>query len=318
MSKNEGGKLFKKQKKPKIYQLIEIIDTPVIEQDIYTISRTPYISSEFIPPNIIPIIIEHHFTSAEMIIRYSDKHALYKIKIGDLLNSPIKNWEYNRPPDLIRCNDLARKIYTLQKPIDTMIYLSFNNKNEVFEIYDGIHRITSLNIIKEENSKQLELLCPGEFGSNNDANWLYEQYLVVNIRFNTSLGEVIEAFRNLNECQPVPELYIRDQTKDKREMIETIVNDWQCRFSAHFTSASIRQNKGNTNRDKFINLLDKIYDKYKINTNDCSVLQRLLDNANNKISINIPSDIPIKSRVKCKDSGCYLFLKSNNELESFI
>jgi hypothetical protein len=192
------------------------------------------------------------------------------------------------------------------------------NKNEVFEIYDGIHRITSLNIIKEENSKQLELLCPGEFGSNNDANWLYEQYLVVNIRFNASLGEVIEAFRNLNECQPVPELYIRDQTKDKREMIETIVNDWQCRFSAHFTSSSIRQNKGNTNRDKFINLLDKIYDKYKINTNDCSVLQRLLDNANTKISINIPSDVPIKSRVKCKDSGCYLFLKSNRELEAFI
>ena len=60
MSKNEGEKVFKRQKKPRISQLIEINEesVPVIEQDIYTISRAPYISSEFVSPNIIPIIIK--------------------------------------------------------------------------------------------------------------------------------------------------------------------------------------------------------------------------------------------------------------------
>ena len=45
----------------------------------------------------------------------------------------------------------------------------------------------------------LELLCPGQFGSNNDASWLYEQYLIVNIRFNCSEGELIDVFQNFYE-----------------------------------------------------------------------------------------------------------------------
>jgi hypothetical protein len=75
--------------------------------------------------------------------------------IKDLLVDPVKNWEYNRPPDMARCPDIARYIYNSRKPVDTMVYLSFTNIKEVFEVIDGIHRLTALKIIKEENLHQV-------------------------------------------------------------------------------------------------------------------------------------------------------------------
>ena len=322
MFKNEGGKVFKRQKKPRISQLIEITEepVPVIEQDNSIRNGVSFVTGNFVLINMIPILMTHFFNVAEMVLAYSDEHANYKIKIRDLLNVKITNWKYNRPPDLIRCNKMASDIYKKKKPMDTMIYLSFNNETEEFEILDGSHRITALNIIKEANSMPLELLYPGQFGSNNDASWLYEQYLIVNIRFNCSEGELIDVFQNLNNALPVPELYTKKSNIkkiEKREMIETIVDDWMFRFKPHFTGTS-RPITGNTTRDKFINLLDKIYDKYKIDTNDCNVLQELLNIANTKISTNIPSNASINSRVKCKKTGCYLFLQSIHDLETFI
>lgn len=303
-----------KQNKPEI--LLEIIEE-TIDTDSYTIARAPYISSEFIPSTIIPIIMKHYFNSSELILSYSDNHALYKIMIRDLLVDSIKNWEYNRPPDMARCPDIARYIYNSRKPIDTMVYLSFNNLKQIFEVLDGIHRITALKIIKEENSKPLELLCQCDFGSGNDAAWLFNQYIIVNVRFNATKGELIEAFENLNKSQSVPELYIRDPKKEKRDIIENIANEWFVRYKKHFSS-SANPIIGNTNRNKFVELLDKLYEKYKIDETNSDKLRKLLDDANLNISTNIPSKASIDIRVKCKETGCYLFLYKNDKLEDII
>lgn len=237
--------------------------------------------------------------------------------IKDLLVDTVKNWEYNRPPDLARCPDIARYIYNSKKPIDTMIYLSFNNLKETFEVLDGIHRITALKLIKEENSKPLELLCPGEFGSANNANSIYNQYMLVNIRFNATLGELIEVFKNLNKSQTVPDLYIRDHTKEKRDIIDTIANEWFVRYKKHFSSSS-NPITGNTNRNKFVDLLDKLYTKHKIDQTNSNKLKLLLENANIKIATHIPDKVTIDTRLKCKESGCYLFLYKNDKLEEII
>ena len=308
--------LTKKSKQNKNSILLDILEEPN-NTDSYTIERSPYISSEFIPSNIIPIIMKHYFSSSEIILSYSENHAIYKIIIKDLLVDSIKNWEYNRPPDMARCPDIARYIYNSRKPIDTMIYLSFNNLKETFEVLDGIHRITALKIIKEENTKPLELLCQGDFGSNNDATWLFNQYIIINIRFNATKGELIETFENLNKSQTVPELYIRDSKKEKRDIIDTIANEWFVRYKKHFSSAA-NPIIGNTNRNKFVELLDKLYEKYKIDETNSEKLRKLLDDANLNISTNIPTKASIDTRVKCKESGCYLFLYKNDKLEDFI
>lgn len=306
----------KNQKSNRQSVLLEIIEEP-IKTDIYTIARSPFTTTEFIPFNIIPIIIKHFFESSELVLSYNENHAIYKIMIKDLLVTSVKNWEYNRPPDMARCPDIARYIYNSKKPIDTMLYLSFNNIKEVFEVLDGIHRITALKIIKEENFKPLDLLDKHEFGSGNDADWLFNQYILVNIRFNSPLGDLIEAFKNLNKSQTVPELYIRDHTKEKRNIIDTIANEWFVKYKKHFSS-SINPITGNTNRNKFVDLLDILYEKHKIDESNCDYFRKILDDANRHISTNIPSKASIDIRVKCKESGCYLFLYKNDKLEELI
>lgn len=310
----EIAKRTKKLNKSHI--LLEIVEES-LNTSLYTIARAPYIYSEFVPSNIISIIMKHHFASSELLLSYNDNHSIYKITINDLLVDTVKNWQYNRPPDMVRCPDIARYIYNSRKPVDTMVYLSFNNKKEIFEVIDGIHRITALKIIKEENSKPLNLLEQTDFGSGNDANWLYNQYIIVNIRFNATVGDLIEIFKNLNKSQTVPELYIRDQVKEKRNIIETIANEWIVKYKKHFSSSS-NPNIGNTNRNKFVDLLDKIYEIHKLDDSNSEKLRKLLDDANCKISANIPTKASIDIRLKCKDSGCYLFLYKNDKLEDFI
>lgn len=284
--------------------------------DAYLIAREAYNKCEYIPSSLIDILMPHHFPSSELILSYNENHRLYKIKIKDLLVDSIVNWKHNRPPDLERIPDIARYIYNSKEPIDTMIYIAFNNQNNVFEVYDGIHRLSSLKLIKEENSKELNLITPGEFGSNNDAEWLYNQYMIINIRFNANFGKLYDAFKNLNKCQTVPDIYFRDSKKEKKELIERIANEWYVRYKSHFTSTN-NPNNGHTNRNKFIELLDKLYDKYNIDEINKHVLQEVLDCANNRISEKLPKTTQ-KMLNKCRETGCYLFLYKNDVLENFI
>lgn len=309
-----------KKSTPKTSIILEIIeeseDTDV--NTLYNAMRLPYLTSEFIPSALIEPITKHHFPSSELVLSYGENHGIYKIQIGDLLvGSSVKNWSYNRPPDMARCPDIARYIYSSRKSIDTMLYLSFNNLKDIFEVLDGIHRLTALKIIKEHNSKPLDLLTCGDFGSNNDANWLYNKYLLVNIRFNSSLGELIEVFQNLNKSQVVPDLYIKDTNKEKRDIIDAIANEWYVKYKRHFSS-SANPHIGNTNRNRFVELLDKIYDKHKIDETSANKLRLLLENANNKMRENISGNISVDTRLKCRESECYLFLYKNDRLEKFI
>jgi hypothetical protein len=195
-----------------------------------------------------------------------------------------------------------------------MFYLSFNNINETFEIIDGIHRYNALKYIKQENTKAIDFITPGDFGNNNDAFWFYQQFIILNIRFNALEEELIGAFKNLNKSNPVPDLYFRDEIKERKEVIENIVKIWQTKYKSHFSS-SIKPNIPNINRDRFIDLLDKLYDKYDIKSETQYVLEDALENMNEHIKINIPkklSEIIIK---KCSETGCYLFLFKLEKLE---
>jgi leucyl-tRNA synthetase len=141
--------------------------------------------------------------------------------------------------------------------------------------------------------------------------------LLVNIRFNATLGELIEVFKNLNKSQAVPDLYIRDQVKQKRDTIDTIANEWIVKYKKHFSS-SANPISGNTNRNKFVELLDKLYDKHKIDETNIDTFRKILDDANRHISTIIPSKASIDVRLKCKETGCYLFLYKNDKLEEII
>jgi hypothetical protein len=303
-------------KKSRVFELLEVEELSE-QTNMYSISRAPYINSEFVSPNIIPIIMQHFFASAKLLSSFNHCHGVYEMTIADLLNDCIKNWQYNRPPDPARCLDIARYYYNSKTPIDSMFYLSFSNLSECFYSYDGSHRISAFRIIKEENSKSLDFLCPGDFGSENDATWFYNQKVIVNVRFNASEGDIIEAFKNLNKSRVVPDLYIKDPKKEKIEIINRIANDWAVKHKRHFSTKE-HPNTGNTNMSKFLNLLDVIYDKYNIDETTVDKLKKLLNDANINIMNNIPSKASVDMRLKCRETGCFLFLYKNDKLMNLI
>jgi hypothetical protein len=308
MSQNSIKQFCKKNNKPKL--IIE-------ENNQFNDLLEPYKNSEFIPTNIINTVLSSVMPSSEIIHSYSERHIIIKVKVNDLLILPITNFKYNRSPDLTRCTDIAKYIYISKNPLDTMLYLSFNNINKTFDIIDGIHRYTSLKIIKDNNSKSLDLITPGDFGNNNDAKWLYDSHVILNIRFNAIEGEVIELFQNLNKSLPIPDLYIRDFVREKKEIIENVANNWQVKYKPHFSSNN-KPNKPNINRDRFIDLLEEIYVKYKINEDNKHILEQVIDRANWNIFTNIPHKLSETIIEKCKLTGCWLFIYPVDKLIKII
>ena len=287
------------------------------EQNKYNEVRSAFKKSEYVHLNSIPTIMTHYFKSSTQIFQINKYHSVYTIMLKDLLNDSVTNWEFNRPPDMERIPIIAENIYNKGNPIETMFYLSFNKQNEKFDVLDGIHRITALKLIKDEISKPL--LEQNKFCSDKDnANWLFNQSVLVNIRFNSTHGDLSNAFQNLNSCRPVPELYMGNhEAKTKVKIIDNIANDWYHKYKKHFSGDNvINPNTGNTNRDKFVNLLDKLYDKHECK--DENKLRDILDNANEQLSKDKFTKVSDKVLTKCKETGCYLFLLKNDKLLKIV
>jgi len=258
--------------------------------------------------------------SLEIIHTYSAEHLVVKCKIADLLaaaaNKKVVNWKYNRPPDMIRCNEIAESIYCKKQETDWVIYTVA--ENEVLQIVDGIHRFHSLQIIKRENSRPIDHLTPNIFGNaDNVANWLYEKYILISVRLNMSTGQTIDLFQSLNKSNPVPELYMFDTNQQKRKVIEVVVNEWVNRFTSHFT-ASKNPNIPNMNRDRFIEILDYAYTKYDLNNSTCGLLTEKLYELNTVLKTNPPKKISEHSLEKCIKTGCFLFLLRREQLQDSI
>jgi len=267
----------------------------------------------FTQPHRIDEAIRGNFPTSMVIHKFTDSHVICKFTIGDLLNASVCNWEFNRPPDHTRCRDIAHYLYNSKRPVDTMFYMSFNNLTRKFDILDGIHRYTALKYLREQNRASPDYIDSGYFGSNLDAIWLYTQYIIVNIRFNALESDLIETFKSLNKSSPVPDLYIRDVAKEKRDLIESIVMKWQIKYPTHFSSSS-SPNKPNCNRDKFIGFLDEVYDKFEDPLND---LESSLDQCNNFVKSNMPKTSATILK-KCEESGCYLFLHKLEKLVKIV
>jgi len=293
------------RKKPQVAQ-----EAPVTFENAIELYR----ESDYISAHHIPSLLQTAFPSCVILHSYSVQHLIIKVSIMDLLHAPITNWQYNRPADITRSMDIARFIYHTKKPVDTMVYLSLNHKTKAFDVIDGIHRYTALKQIKEQTS-EIDFITPNEFGG--DLKWLYDSYIVLNVRINATDGELIELFQSLNKSNPVPELYMRDVKKDKKECIERVCQLWQSQYKLHFSPKN-KPNRPNINRDRFTDVLDAVYDNYHITDETKDRLEQLLDNMNNHISQNIPAKLSKTIREKCELTGCWLFIYTPEELVKIL
>jgi len=244
-------------------------------------------------------IISDTFPHSNIIHSYSDNVNLYKIKSIDLIyglqQQKILNWHMNRPADITRCKEISQNLYNTNKEMMGIIYLYYNKNH--FEVLDGIHRLTALSLLKEENQ-------------NSDIHYLLEQYLIVNIRFNLTEFELTNVFANINNSVPVPGIYI-EQYMNKIIIVNNIANDWQVKYKKHF-STSKSPIIGNTNINNFTDLLDKLYNHSSI------PLNTKLYEINEKIKKNPPQKVSPLILKKCEETGCYLFLYKVDYIMDFI
>jgi hypothetical protein len=215
----------------------------------------------------------------------------------------------NRPADLDRCRSIVNHISRHNGAIDTIIYMIY--ENGTYKIIDGIHRYTAFY-----------MLCETEEYKNDfdvvDMCLIKEKYVFISIMISPSIGETIEKFQALNKSVPISELYISPtENTEKRKIIEDTSRIWMTLYKSHFTHCPNPQIP-NTNRDRFIDLLCLLYDKYNITTLNKHVLENKLNELNKFMMDNIPSKVSAKALQKCRDSGCYLFLVKKDVLETFI
>ena len=258
------------------------------------------------------------FPGMEIIHTFCEKHVLMKCTIETLLEhqQKIQNWKFNRPPDHIRCKEIAKHILTKRPCLDWMFYAIGNDDSHNIYMIDGIHRFTAFKLIHTENSKPTDLLTPNEFAG--DLAWFYQQHILISLRTNTSDGEAVDLFRQINMSNPVPDLYIQNTDYEKKCLIEETVKTWTEQFRAHF-SATPRPNVPNVNRDRFIELLNFLCDKHGINkSTNPQKLEELLYEMNHQIRQNLPKKISEKSLEKCAQTGCFLFLVKQDVLQEMF
>jgi hypothetical protein len=258
---------------------------------------------------------------SHVLVQYSSAHWVCKCTVQELLNANIVNWEKNRPPDYTRCRQIASQIYKTQQPMDGMISILLDDKVvPKYCILDGIHRYTALKHIYVENTKPEDLLTPNEFGHDGNATWLMDSIVILNIKYGLAQGQAEDWFRAINNSNPVPELYIADNTCDKKLCIEELTCKWMNMYKACFTPNK-KYNRPNINREVFIELLDQLYDKMGINKSNEYLLEWKLEELNHKVCDRVPFLRPkLTAHIldKCEKTGCYLFLEKTDAIVEMI
>ena len=234
--------------------------------------------------------------NSELIYRYSPNHVLMKCAVADLFNTNIQKWKYNRPPDITRCREIAQFVHSRRPTIDWMFYAIYENSTDAIYLLDGLHRFTALKIIHDENRE-----LPG------DISHILSQHVIISIRIDVTDGEAIDIFQQINKSNPVPELYLQNADQDKKTVIEEIAAKWMTNYRGHF-STNPRPNVPNTNRDRFIEFLDSMYQKMELTKETGYKLNNELYKLNEHMLKNPPPKLSAKTLEKCQQSGCYLFI----------
>ena len=225
----------------------------------------------------------------QLLHEYSPTHKLFKTTVADFLAMPVKNWRYNRTPDKARCREIAAHLQS--KPIETVFYLASQTQNKnTYEILDGIHRYTALKMLPVD-------YITGEIA-----------YVLLNIRYDATEGELVDFFKSLNKSIPVPDLYLQNPDQVKRDVIQSVVDRWEFHYAQHF-SVSLKFQRPNMNRTVFINLLDDIYEKYSEDAVDAVDLEEKLMRYNEVVRQQFEGVTTPKTAIeKCTRSGLWLFM----------
>lgn len=239
---------------------------------------------------------------------YSATHILYLISVREFLTLPVKNWQFNRQPDIPRCKEIATHITKTKTPLETIFYLAKNGAN--YEVLDGIHRYTALKILSA---------APVDY-ITDPMTEIMGSMVLLNIRYDATIGQLIDFFQSLNKSIPVSELYMRDPNVVRNELVENIVQKWQTRYPDHF-STSVKYKRPNMTVDAYKDVIHSMLLQF-IEQNyidpeaiDVECIEDALEQLNNIAYEEWnEKDTPASAIEKCRKTGFWLFMFSKDNI----
>lgn len=221
--------------------------------------------------------------SENNVVAHTTSEALKSVKID--------NWEMNRPPDMERIPHIQSSM-RWQSYADGIVYLSINKTGDGYICYDGIHRLTAVKKLKEQKD------------------------VIIDLILTYSEEKIITRFRQLNSCQPVPDIYTKSERDlQKKKTIEEVVKAVRSKCPGHF-SGSANPNIPNENRDAFINKLTDLEERTDQLTSISKIehwikyLNDLNDFARENLGVLAPK-LKQSQLTKCDTSKWYLFAVKN-------
>lgn len=222
-----------------------------------------------------------------------DSSIIKIMKYKELSKLKIDNWRFNRPPDDTRFDGIKKYILE-QGYVDGVIYLV--NNNGILLCYDGIHRLSVLNII---NSSGIDI---------DNYNITIHYYPVYNEQY------IVNKFINLNKSIPIPALYDY-HTIDRN--LKTIVENFSKKLKSKYKVFKPSRNPQvpYVNRDKLmdnvLSIIKELNLNFSITIND---LEKYFDNFNEYMKNNNNLTNTIKEKCE-KHNNCFMFSDKNWNLK---
>jgi len=232
----------------------------------------------------------------KVITKCDNNTYLYGIRYKELRKMEIKNWIYNRPPDMVRIPEIAN-ILEKQNYLDGFIYLVKYGENKYY-CYDGIHRLEALKYLYKRNN---------EF--NNKVN----HKIIIHLITTYDEYDIKKKFELLNKCVPVPEIYTKaTQELNKKNIIEEVVYYLYEKYNSHF-SPNKKPNIPNENRDVLMDKLrELINNNEKMNMLKKEQIKKLFELFNNKMKGKQNHlKLTNKQKMKCEKNNCFIFASKN-------
>ena len=208
------------------------------------------------------------------------KTNIYAIPMEKFRSLFVKQWKYNRPPDMTRIpeiHDWMRQFHRM----DGVLNLAYI-QGEGLVCFEGNHRRLALD----------GLDIP----------------VMTDIVWDATDESVRHEFFRLNKAVSVPELYVSETPATMRVEMEDAVAQFRKKYSS-MESTSGKPQRPNYNRDKLIDELMRLQKELVIPVGE---LMNRLYGLNEAYSNKDKSKLTDKMRQKCENSGLWLFAWSSS------
>lgn len=226
-----------------------------------------------------------------------NNHTLALTNIQYILNNfKIDNWSKNRAVDLKRVKDIAKYYESNNiKIIPGTIHVWL--KNDIYYIYDGLHRFESAKLLTINNP-------------NNEIQ------LLLSINYSTFEENIISEFANINKSIPIPIIYIDDDDKIKKHICQNLAETF-CKNYPKFQSSARKPQTFNFNRDVLIDYFSTFDINFK-NENIDIIIYDILINVLNEDAKNYIIKNKINHPKKCDNYNFFLFYLSKEYIKNKV